>query len=97
MIGLLCSICGGLVVGLAFYIGVTLASAQPEVSSNQMYLVALGGAAGLIGSIIDSILGATLQVNSLRFHGLAVACGVRGPGLSPSSFQMFFLISGIRW
>ena len=53
MIGLLCSICGGLVVGLAFYIGVTLASAQPEVSSNQMYLVALGGAAGLIGSIID--------------------------------------------
>ena len=68
MAGLLCSFGGGLAVGVAYYAGVIFASAVPlSRSPDQIYLIALGGAGGLIGSVIDSILGATVQVMFNQF------------------------------
>jgi uncharacterized membrane protein len=66
LVGLLCSFGGGLAVGVAYYIGVIFGSAQLQDSSNQIYIILLGGAGGLIGSLIDSLLGATVQVQSLK-------------------------------
>ena len=59
----MCSFGGGLAVGVAYYLGVILASPVPlSKSPDQIYLIALGGVGGLMGSVIDSILGATVQV-----------------------------------
>lgn len=62
-IGLLVSLMGGLAVGLANYIMLifiidTEMLAQSPV---QWPIIVAGGFAGLVGSIVDSILGATLQ------------------------------------
>ena len=69
-VGLLCSFGGGLAVGVAYYVGVVLGSAQLQLrdSPNQLYIILLGGAGGLIGSLIDSLLGATVQVNLVLFR-----------------------------
>ena len=62
-VGLLVSFGGGLAVGLGYYLGVIIGgSAQLDDAPNQLFLILLGGAAGLIGSLIDSLLGATVQV-----------------------------------
>lgn len=72
LIGLIVSFLGGVVIGLAYYLVVkfTLPSNVMIVSPAQWPIIVFGGAAGLLGSIIDSIIGATLQYsgkNSLVF------------------------------
>lgn len=62
-IGTLASCFGGLIVGFCFYVGILLGSpksAQME-SPHQYHVIFIGGMAGILGSIIDSLLGATLQ------------------------------------
>ena len=62
-IGLIVSFFGGIVVGLFHYFTVlyTVDSVVLELAAPQWPIIVLGGVGGLLGSIIDSILGATLQ------------------------------------
>lgn len=61
--GLLFSLFGGLFVGLTYYITLIflMDSAILARSIPQWPIIILGGVGGLLGSIIDSLLGATLQ------------------------------------
>lgn len=62
LIGTLVSFIGGLVVGFAFWIGIVFGSSETEGEIPAQYLVILlGGVSGLLGSLIDSFLGATFQ------------------------------------
>lgn len=72
ILGLFCSLLGGLVCGISYYILtiVTVDRNLLETSPPQWPLIVVGGVAGLLGSLIDSILGATVQ-----FSGLDKASG----------------------
>jgi len=60
MIGLVCSLAGGLVVGISYYIALLFFSISKSCTPQWMVIV-VAGLSGLIGSLIDSILGATIQ------------------------------------
>jgi len=62
-IGLIVSLMGGLAVGLANYATLiyTIDADMLARSPVQWPIILAGGFAGLVGSVVDSILGATLQ------------------------------------
>lgn len=62
-IGLLVSLLGGIAVGLANYamLMYTIDADILAQSPPQWPIIFIGGFAGLVGSIVDSVLGATLQ------------------------------------
>lgn len=62
-VGLLCSILGGLLIGISYYIVIlnTVDTAVLQLAAPQWPIMVVAGFAGLFGSILDSILGATLQ------------------------------------
>ncbi|EFJ52536.1 hypothetical protein VOLCADRAFT_44503, partial [Volvox carteri f. nagariensis] len=67
LLGLSASIMGGMFVGLAFYLAGLLSptlwifESQRAVAAGQWRLIPIGLMAGLFGSALDSLLGATLQ------------------------------------
>jgi len=63
VIGLIVSLLGGMVVGLANYAMLiyTIDADMLARSPAQWPIIVAGGFAGLVGSIVDSVLGATLQ------------------------------------
>jgi len=69
--GLLFSLFGGLFIGLTYYLTLIflMDSAILARSVPQWPIIILGGVGGLLGSIIDSILGATLQYSGLDSDG----------------------------
>jgi len=75
-IGLLCSIIGGLLIGIFYYIVIlnTIDVAVLQLAAPQWPIIIVAGFGGLFGSILDSILGATLQysgnVKYICLHGL---------------------------
>lgn len=69
--GLIFSFLGGAVVGLAYYLVIlfTIDNAVLGRSPSQYPLIYIGGIGGLLGSLVDSVLGATLQ-----FSGTSYIC-----------------------
>lgn len=59
--GLLSSFLGGMAVGIAYYITQLIFVSDLDVSAPQWPIIVFGAAAGLLGSILDSYLGATMQ------------------------------------
>ncbi|KAI4472776.1 hypothetical protein M0802_016510 [Mischocyttarus mexicanus] len=72
--GLLFSTLGGITVGLTSYLTIlyTVDTATLESAAPQWPIIVICGIAGLIGSIIDSILGATLQYTGMDEEGFIV-------------------------
>jgi len=65
--GLIASLGGGMLVGVAYYLGVLLSASGGDMARapEQWRIILVGGLAGLLGSIIDSLLGASLQYSGL--------------------------------
>ena len=61
-VGILCSIAGGLVVGMAYFVTLVIFLDVDNISlTSQLPVMLVGGVAGLFGSVVDSLLGATVQ------------------------------------
>lgn len=62
-IGLACSIAGGVIVGIFYYLVVicTIDTAVLQLAAPQWPIIAVATFGGFFGSILDSVLGATLQ------------------------------------
>ncbi|XP_011159771.1 transmembrane protein 19 [Solenopsis invicta] len=73
-IGLISSLVGGLIVGLFCYITIinTVDTAVLQLAAPQWPIVIVAGFGGLFGSILDSILGATLQYSGVDEKGIIV-------------------------
>lgn len=60
--GLLAAAAAGFVIGLSFVLmGLLTASCEPDLVLKQLLVIPIATVAGLLGSVIDSLLGATLQ------------------------------------
>lgn len=73
-IGLLSSIIGGLLIGIFYYIMIlnTVDTAVLQLAAPQWPIIIVAGFGGLFGSILDSILGATLQYSGVDENGVIV-------------------------
>ena len=63
-VGVLCSAAGGLAVGVVYFITLILFLEFDKLGitwTSQLPVVVIGGVAGLFGSLVDSLLGATIQ------------------------------------
>ncbi|XP_047430808.1 transmembrane protein 19 [Mugil cephalus] len=60
-VGLVASLLGGTVVGVAYFITQLLTVPDLHLSDPQWPIVVYGGVAGLVGSLLDSFLGAHMQ------------------------------------
>lgn len=76
------SFLGGAAVGFGYFVTIYY-MVEPNIlqrSSPQWPIVLFGGVAGLFGSIVDSLIGATLQYSGIDSHGKIVerpAAGVK--------------------
>ncbi|KAL0117308.1 hypothetical protein PUN28_010275 [Cardiocondyla obscurior] len=70
-IGLICSVIGGFVVGLFYYIMIlnTVDTAVLQLAAPQWPILVVAAFGGLFGSVLDSILGATLQYSGVDEKG----------------------------
>lgn len=72
--GLVVSLLGGLLIGLTFFVSTVYSvdSALLLRAPSQWPIIIIGGIAGLFGSIVDSLLGATLQYSGMDQKGRIV-------------------------
>lgn len=61
LVGLAASFAGGVVVGMAYYVSQQVGVVDLQLAPPQWPLVLYGGVAGLLGSLLDSLLGAHMQ------------------------------------
>lgn len=67
LVGLLSSLLGGMAVGTAYFITQLIFVTDLEISAPQWPIIVFGAAAGLLGSVVDSYLGATMQYSGKIF------------------------------
>ncbi|XP_073940031.1 transmembrane protein 19 isoform X3 [Castor canadensis] len=65
MVGFACSLLGGTFVGITYYLTQLVFVNDLDISAPQWPIIAFGGLAGLLGSVVDSYLGATMQFTGL--------------------------------
>lgn len=67
MVGLLVSFLGGIVIGLTYYLTLlyTVETKSLQHSPPQWPIIFCGGLAGFFGSLVDSVLGATVQFSGI--------------------------------
>lgn len=65
MVGLASSLLGGTFVGIAYFLTQLIFVNDLDISAPQWPIIVYGGLAGLLGSIVDSCLGATMQFSGL--------------------------------
>uniref|UniRef100_A0A2R9B4H6 Transmembrane protein 19 n=2 Tax=Pan paniscus TaxID=9597 RepID=A0A2R9B4H6_PANPA len=65
VVGLVSSLLGGTFVGIAYFLTQLIFVNDLDISAPQWPIIAFGGLAGLLGSIVDSYLGATMQYTGL--------------------------------
>ncbi|XP_003692221.1 transmembrane protein 19 isoform X1 [Apis florea] len=72
--GLFMSFLGGIIVGLSYYLTVliTVDTVVLQLATSQWPVIIIGGIGGFIGSVIDSVLGATLQYSGINEKGFLV-------------------------
>lgn len=61
MVGLASSLLGGTFVGITYFLTQLVFVNDLDISAPQWPIIAFGGLAGLLGSVVDSYLGATMQ------------------------------------
>ncbi|XP_027248188.1 transmembrane protein 19 isoform X3 [Cricetulus griseus] len=78
VVGLASSLLGGTFVGLAYFLTQLVFVSDLDISAPQWPIIAFGGLAGLLGSVVDSYLGATMQFSGLdESTGLVVSSPAR--------------------
>ncbi|KAH8301248.1 hypothetical protein KR018_009244 [Drosophila ironensis] len=79
-IGILVSLLGGLFVGLSYYVTVryTVDTKMLMTSPPQWPIIAFGGMAGLLGSLLDSVMGGLLQYSGVDKEGKIVEAPGKG-------------------
>ena len=81
LLGLFSSCMGGLFVGSLFFL---LTGGSYQSYQSQWKVIPLGVGAGLVGSLIDSVLGATIQFTGYN-RKTGKITGKSGPDVSPIS------------
>ncbi|XP_055626328.1 transmembrane protein 19 isoform X2 [Toxorhynchites rutilus septentrionalis] len=73
-VGLVVSFAGGLAIGASYYLTIRYSVDSKILSNspNQWPIIVFGGVAGLLGSIVDSLIGATLQYSGIDASGKIV-------------------------
>lgn len=76
MVGLASSLLGGTFVGITYFLTQLVFVNDLDISAPQWPIIAFGGLAGLLGSVIDSYLGATMQFTGKNITLLLQLIGV---------------------
>lgn len=65
-VGLVSSFLGGLTVGVAYFVAQLLFVSDLHLADPQWPIIMYGGVAGLVGSMLDSFLGAHMQYSGMN-------------------------------
>lgn len=72
--GIVMSLLGGLVVGIGHYLTLLMFVSSPVMISApaQWPIIIVGAVGGLLGSLIDSVIGATMQFSGMELGGSSI-------------------------